>query len=90
MSFSNRLTDDQTISVWPVPFIDEINIQLDKLPEYNLTYELFDVLGKSIKSGVLNNTNVKVSSTNILKGFYFLSIKTNEKNIIKTFSILKL
>ncbi|MEY8847607.1 starch-binding protein [Psychroserpens sp. XS_ASV72] len=75
--------DIDTFKLYPNP-IENI-IRIDTTIDFK-TYEIYDVTGKLIQKGAIENKNIKVG--NLSKGLYLLQLK-DEFNTIKTVKILK-
>ena len=71
----------ETFSFYPNPFHDCINISgVSNLIE---KIEIFDIMGRSVKSKLLNNkTNTKIDVSDIDKGVYIIRILKNDKTNI--------
>lgn len=78
-----------TMTAFPNPTVDVLNLSItnDKLD--NLTYDLFDINGKIVS----NTSKIAYSETTVnmhglVQGVYFLRVNSNSKTI-KTFKIIK-
>lgn len=65
-------------SIYPNPASSVLNVQ-SNLTIKNLQYEIFDLFGKSVKSGVLVNENDLIDINSLSNGTY--NLKINEMNI---------
>lgn len=78
LNWSNQLN---TIQVYPNPFKDNLNIQINNNKRVAAEVLVFDLTGKKVmKKGVFINGNVpfELSMSNIEKGIYFLQLLTND------------
>ena len=74
--------NDLEIKIYPVPFNNEINIELNKVDNYNVS--VFDLSGKLVVSQNNNNTNqISLQLNSIAKGQYIVVIKNDTQIITK-------
>lgn len=76
-----------SLRVYPNPFSDHINIELNGNPTDR--YELIDLFGAKIMSGKLNVTNLKINTAELKDGIYFIKFFGREENLIKTQKLIK-
>jgi hypothetical protein len=72
----------RVISLFPNPTTNQINLKAD----YKLigtAYTVYDNLGKSVFSGIIDNENTAIEMENLPGGIYMLSIGDNMKQIYK-------
>jgi len=73
------------ISVFPNPFTNELNIQLDNVTT-DMNFELFDLLSNKINENQLQATDSKnivyLKTQNLSKGIYILKAANNKGEII--------
>ncbi len=72
--------------IYPNPASNEISIELQQLPQ-NVSYQIFDQLGKMVKKGNLKDFSTKLSISDLSKGLYLLKI--GDDNINETVKFLK-
>lgn len=80
--------------VKPNPVRDEANFDIYLENESNLTAELFDINGKSIKLVVNStmskgNNQLKVDTKNLSNGTYTLVIRSGESVVTKQFNVVR-
>jgi len=68
---------DSLIRIFPIPFDDRI--YFEGLEEGANSYSLFDITGREIQSGLINDGRIRFPSS-LLRGTYFLSISQAEKD----------
>ncbi len=78
--------------VYPNPFDDYVNIQLNTMfPNESINYSLYDLLGRKILSDTLESTselnNITIPTNNLVSGIYLVKILHNNKQ--KSFKIIK-
>lgn len=76
-----------TLRVYPNPFSDQINIELNG--NQLSRYELLDLFGVNIISGAINNSNLKINTADLKDGIYFIKFFGKEENLIKTQKLIK-
>ena len=69
----NNLINSDLVSVYPIPFNDELNIKISSLL-VGSAYRLFDIRGAIIKSGIFNKETNRINLSNICKGTYYLDV----------------
>jgi len=85
LSLSSGISDldvKNAISLFPNPTTNQINVKAD----YKLigtAYIVYDNLGKSVFSGIINNENTLIEMENLPGGIYMLSFGNSSKQIIK-------
>jgi hypothetical protein len=85
LSLSTGISDfdvKNVISLFPNPTTNQINLKSD----YKLigtAYIVYDNLGKSVFSGIINNENTLIEMENFPKGIYILSVENSSKQIFK-------
>jgi hypothetical protein len=60
----------------PNPFSDYIVLEN---PENNLNYEIYDLFGNKIQSGIADDNSLRINMINSSKGVYFLKIFNNKQ-----------
>lgn len=75
-TLSNQQVELPSISVFPVPFTNEINISLSKSISGQL--KLYDFSGKELYQAKIHDSNININTlSNLPKGLYMLQIETN-------------
>lgn len=75
-------------SAYPNPTADFLTLNVENYDNENLSYQLFDISGKLLKSKKLTSNETTISMTNLVSATYFLKVIDNKKEI-KTFKIIK-
>ena len=73
---------------FPNPTTDILLLSVENYDTNSLSFQLFDVNGKSIKSGNLKGNQTAIDMSQTANGVYLLNITKNSKKI-KTFKIIK-
>jgi len=81
LAVSTTTIEEQNIKVFPNPFTDYISIENED--SQDITFELFDILGRKIKT--LNNINAseQLNTEMLQSGIYFYTIRKEEQLIKK-------
>ena len=75
-------------SVYPNPTTDFLILSLSDIEE-NYTYQLTDINGKQLNTGLINNTKTKLDFSSYVSGTYFINIARHANSNIKTFQVIK-
>ena len=84
----NAKTINIICSAYPNPTNDLLIINIDNYNKDNLSYQLYDITGKSLESKKVESNVTSISMKSFLPGIYFLKI-TDNNNEIKIFKIIK-
>jgi hypothetical protein len=77
-----------SLSAFPNPTNNALTLSLENYDTTNLSYELFDINGRLIKSNKLNGNQTQIDMTGNATGTYLLIINDKSKKL-KTFKIIK-
>lgn len=75
-------------SIFPNPTSDYLNIKIDDFADWDMSYRLYDINGKSIVSNVIISTNTIINTSQIIPGTYILTIVNTDKEI-KSYTVIK-
>ena len=81
---SNNNTKENDLTLYPNPNNGSFHI-ISK--HRNLDYEIYNLVGKRIKKGKINNKNRKIILSDITTGIYLAKFKNNNVTISKKFSV---
>ncbi len=71
-----------SISIYPNPTNDELNLSgNEEIIGYR--YTLTDCIGRILQTGIINESQLKLSLSEYEKGMYFISVEGNSKKIFK-------
>lgn len=78
------------ISIFPNPTSDFVNLNMKgvELANGQQSYQLYDIQGRLLKQGIIDQNEIQVSLNNLRRSIYILRIYDN-KEVVKTFKILK-
>ena len=76
-----------SIQIYPNPSNMEININSKEFLNEKVNYEIIDVLGKTVKKGILENQNTSIKIDNLSNGSYLVRVSTS--SIISTGKFIK-
>lgn len=79
-ALSNLETNTTSVTLYPNPFNDFINVSGLK-SEFN--YAIYDLNGKLIKNGESNTESTQIETKSIASGIYFLKIISENESIVK-------
>lgn len=84
-----KLNSDFNVSLYPNPFHDEFNINLESRSIEPIELEVYDLLGRKINGQIIKPTeiNSRKNGADFLPGFYTLFIKQGKQN--KSIKIIK-
>ena len=87
--FKINLNSDFDVTLFPNPFNDEFNINLESTSLEPIELEVYDLLGRKINSRIIkpSEINTKKNGNNFLPGLYTLNIKQGKQN--KSIKIIK-
>ncbi len=76
------------IQVFPNPATEKVSVEFDLIDNNVIEVELRDVLGRTVKQGIKEQMQsghhtLSLPLSDISKGIYFVSIKTNASNVTK-------
>ena len=72
------------IKIYPVPANDQLSIQFTDSFAENISFSIYDQLGKVVLEGVLKSDMTSVNLTALSAGIYFLKIKNETFKFIKS------
>lgn len=81
--------DDMDLSVFPNPTTEFLMLKHEDIDAKNLTYELYDIHGKILKSNSLTGNNTRINMAGFPASTYFLQVKQVQKNITRFKIIVK-
>lgn len=76
---------------YPNPTTDYLTLKVDAsttLSIQSLSYQLFDISGKLLKSKKITSNETEIEMINLVPATYFLKVITNQQKV-KTFKIIK-
>lgn len=78
--YSTEDIKELMMNVYPNPFNESINIELTKNINNGKIY-IFDMLGKQVYYSQISGKQIKLSTTELKKGMYFIKLITNEGKV---------
>ncbi len=76
------------VSAYPNPTTDRLTVQIENYKITNLSYQLFNIKGKILKSEKITDRQTSIIMSNLIPSAYFVRILEGDKEI-KTFKIIK-
>ncbi len=77
-----------TMTAFPNPTIDQLTLSVENFNNEDLSYQLFDMAGRLVISGEMNEQNTQINMDDLERATYMLLVNRDNK-IIKTFKIIK-
>jgi hypothetical protein len=84
-----KITSDITISVFPNPTSDIIEVESVNQPNTSLFYHLLDLQGKELWNNQLISNKTKIDMANLAAGNYFVIISDSQNKQLHSFKVLK-
>lgn len=82
------LNEEWEVNIYPNPFSKEIFIE--KKIANSLRYEIFDLLGRKVNEGQLDNELASINLSQLLDEIYLITFYTKKNQWIATFKISKI
>lgn len=76
-----------TVSAYPNPTTDFLNLDVENQYNTNLSYQLFDMNGKLLETKKLKGDHTIIGMSHLAPSIYFLKVIQNNK-VVKTFKII--
>lgn len=77
-----------TVSAYPNPTTDFLNLKVQNYNITNMSYQLFDMSGKLLETKKLKDDLTRIGMNNLAAAMYFVNVIQNNKKV-KTFKIIK-
>ena len=84
LSTSSIEDERSKIKIYPVPANDQLSIQFADSFAENISFSIYDQLGKVVNEGVLKSEMTSVNLITLSAGIYFLKIKNETFKFIKS------
>ncbi|MGZ0016617.1 T9SS type A sorting domain-containing protein [Yeosuana sp. AK3] len=78
-----------SVKAFPNPSTSELNLQIAKLNDTNLSYQIFDLLGRPVKSSTISEEKTIINIEDLPNAMYHLHVYLNNQSLIKSFKIIK-
>jgi hypothetical protein len=78
-----------SLSIYPNPAVDVLNLLAGDLKEDKYTYQLVDNQGRVINIGNINKEQTQISISTLTGNIYFLNVFNSNNKQIKSFKIIK-
>ena len=89
--FNKIIYKNSSISLYPNPVTNELNIEMSSVEESNIQLSVTDILGKEVthlnKAAIKGLNQYQINTTNLNNGLYLLHIKSKEGLISRKFTI---
>jgi len=77
-----------SVSAYPNPTTDFLNLKIENYDNTNLSYQLFDISGKLLETKKLEGNQTNIVMSNLVPATYFVKVTDGNKEV-KTFKIIK-
>ena len=77
-----------SVLAYPNPTTDFLNLKIENYGNTNLSYQLFEMNGKRLKTEKITGNETSITMNNLVPATYFLKVIEGNKEI-KTFRIIK-
>jgi hypothetical protein len=82
-------TLNQNISISPNPSTELLTINITESKSKNLIFKLYDIQGKVIFSGHINEPVTTINMSRIPAAIYYVNIENRQNQILQSFKIIK-
>ncbi len=77
------------LNAYPNPIVDNLTIEFNTIDITNVTYSIYDAVGRVALTGNLDNSKNTVNTSGLQKGFYSLVIANQKGSALKTIKLVK-
>jgi thiol-disulfide isomerase/thioredoxin len=81
-SIQDQLLDENVVNVYPNPFSDQTNIEINLAERSDVSIEVLDAMGKMVASrdygSLTGNVNLPFMANDLSNGIYFIHVKVND------------
>jgi hypothetical protein len=81
--------NNMTLSIYPNPTADVLNLLVADLKNEVYTYQLIDNQGRVVKTGSVINQQTQLSISALTGNVFFLNVLNSNNNQVKSFKIIK-
>ncbi|WP_170265148.1 T9SS type A sorting domain-containing protein [Salibacter halophilus] len=69
--------NSRNVSIYPNPANDQLNLVFDDASiSEGMNYDLYSIVGRSVKNGVVNRTKTIIETSNLQSGVYILQVNS--------------
>lgn len=83
------IIQESQVSVWPNPVIQYLYLNVESNPQNDISYQIFDLLGRSYENSKLVDLQATIDMQNYSAGIYFLKLILPNQTPI-SFKVIKL
>lgn len=88
LSNTDLTTIQLTAITYPNPTSNYVVLEITNADLTNLSYSLYDLQGRSVSKGIVNQSNTQINMQRLPTGMYVLRVNRNSQEL-KTFKIIK-
>ncbi len=86
---TSQIEPSISLSIFPNPTSENLNLHLNDFKNESLTYMLFDKYGKQITSVQICSQNTEINMSDLPTADYLLTILDDNMRIVQSFKIIK-
>lgn len=86
-----RITNPKSISIYPNPAVDYVDVNLDNLPADKIKLTVYNIIGNEIQveSEVIDPHKIRLRVKEFAAGYYLVALRDEETNFKGTYKFLK-
>jgi hypothetical protein len=85
----NETTFQISLSVYPNPTCENLNLIVSNLNNEKLSYQLFDMQGKQLSNGQIIAQQTQINMNSLPTATYFINVVNQENKQVQSFKIIK-
>lgn len=85
----NETTLQISLSVYPNPISENLNLIVSNLSNEKLSYQLVDIQGKLIGTGEVTSQQTQINTSSLAAATYFIHVLNQQNQNIQSFKIVK-
>lgn len=78
-----------SLTAFPNPTTDNLTLQISDYKNEKLSYQLFDMQGKQLSSGLITSQQTLINMNSLSTATYFIKVVNQEKKQVHSFKIIK-
>lgn len=88
---SERTINPKSISIYPNPAVDYVEVNLDQLLATNVKLTLYNIIGNQIQidSETIDEHKIRIRVKDFASGYYLIALRDEKTNFRGTYKFLK-
>jgi hypothetical protein len=78
-----------SLTAFPNPTTNNLTLSINNYKEDKLTYQLFDLQGKLLISGMITSQQTEINTSTLASATYFVHVMNQENQKVQSFKIIK-